>query len=282
MPLAIWLFICLLGGAIYLRSVSAEFIAGVQLLLQSTELAQDGPEQVRTSRQFVLDWQQAETELNVLRSERLLREVFDALDLKDDPELRTEENGFWNGLSGTLRRFGAADRSPDPAALTFDHFTRRVAARRLALSYVVEISYRSGSAAQAERVANALAAAYLHRRINRGQNGMPYLEQRAQHLLEESMIASTAMQQGEVPSPYFRNAGVRLLGPAVRPLGKAFPKAGPVMAVALFWGAIIGLFGIAVLQHTDRRIRGSRSLRAAIARTAGPSTRRGAGGRFAV
>ena len=68
------------------------------------------------SIRFDLDSQQAATELEVLRSERLLRPTFESLGLADRAELTSGRDGFWPALAHYLH-YLTLDTTPyDPSS----------------------------------------------------------------------------------------------------------------------------------------------------------------------
>jgi capsular polysaccharide biosynthesis protein len=263
--LGLWVVACLAVAALDLATTKPVFIGAVQLVLEPRERADDGPEVVRLVHQLALDDDQAQTQLHVIESDRLLRSVFDALDLATAPELSpanddrlTRSLRWLHGLRGTEMPEVARERA-------FDRFTDRVHARRLALSYVIEIAYRAQDPRQAARVANAVASAYVRQRIANAvadaQVGVPYLNSRIASIYAQELVAGAASASGTVPDRPLADADVRLLGPATVPLGKSFPNAMPALALALVLGLTSGMAGLALSQRADGRLRSARQLR---------------------
>ena len=113
----------------------------------------------------------AESQLQVIRSERLLYTVFDALNLSNDSTLRPGPLSFGsrivNGIAALFRKpqTGGDDKDALEAA-AFDAFTGRVGARRVGQSYVMEVSYTSGNPSEARRLANAIVSGYLGQQLS--------------------------------------------------------------------------------------------------------------------
>ena len=263
--LGLWVAACMGVAALYLATTKPVFIAAVQLVLEPRERADDGPEVVRLVHQLALDDDQAQTQLHVIESDRLLRSVFDTLDLATAPELSPDNDDrltralrWLHGLHETEMAEAARERA-------FDRFTERVRARRLALSYVIEIAYRAQAPRQAARVSNAIASAYVRQRIANAvadaRVGVPYLNSRIASIYGQELTAGTALAAGTVPDGPLDDADVRLLGPATVPLGKSFPHAVPVLALAFVLGLTSGLAAIALSQRADRPLRNPRQLR---------------------
>lgn len=248
--------ICLALGWIYLRHAPSDYYAAVQFVLQPRHVAGEGPEDVRRYRQFALDYEQAETELQVLRSERALRPVFDSLHLSSDRELQCSFSSVWLQALISIKPGGSDCHSTEDQR--FENFTHRVRTRRIGLSYVLEVAYRSEDPGRAVEIANALASTYLQGRIAHAiaavTIGLPYLRSRATIMLAQSLAAAEAATSGQVPSQYLPDSDVRLLGPALLPLGRAYPAKGPILVMAAAIGIFGGLVCIVLLHAFDRRI----------------------------
>ena len=201
--LAIWVAAFVAFGAIYSKIVRQDFIATTQILLQPRVIVNEGPEDLRHFHQFMIDGDQCETELRVLRSEQLLYRVFKALDLGKSPEIRNGPDGFWSYLGARIDQVEDIVSPGHESLKAFYAFADRVRSRRLGLSYVIEISYRAQSAEQAARVVNAIASAYAVYRLRgalaRIQRQGVYLEARLAKLQQQMMIADAGMRFGAVP-----------------------------------------------------------------------------------
>ncbi|SFK33696.1 Chain length determinant protein [Methylorubrum salsuginis] len=272
--LALWVAAFVAAGAVYVKLLRPDFVATTQVLLQPRVIINDGPEDVRHFHQFMIDGEQCETELRALRSEQLLYQVFKALNLSEAPESRSGADGLWAYLGAKIRRF---ERLIEPAAdgvPSFYAFANRVRARRLGLSYVIEISYRAQSAKQATRVVNAIAVAYAAHRLRgvlaREKRRGAYLESRVNSLHTQLLAASAGLRLGSIPDGGMPDADVRLLGPAKLPLRSAFPKPAPLLAMLAGLGAMSGLLIVLLPQSVSRpTVRTAR-----IGRPIGPSPER--------
>jgi uncharacterized protein involved in exopolysaccharide biosynthesis len=255
--LVIWTLACAIVGALYSASTKPDFIAYARIVLQPRHIANDGPEDLRHYHQTALDGEQAETELRVLRSERTLRPVFDALGLADTPEVRGGPSGFWPVLARELHKFAPGGVPYSEETRAFYLFSDRVRARRLGLSYVFEVSYRARSAAQAMQVANAVVASYLRNRIDlaiaAAKSGAPYGTSRVAAILAEFARAEDALKNGSASQDYLPDSDVRLLGQATAPQSKVYPKAWALVAMSSGFGLISGVLFVAVLAWPPRK-----------------------------
>jgi uncharacterized protein involved in exopolysaccharide biosynthesis len=244
--LVVWTLVWIGFGAAYLISVRPEFVARVDVALEPRRIANDGPEDERHFHQFALDSEQADTELRVLRSERLLRPIFDQFHLADTPELADRSDGFWQGLARWLHRFAPNAMPYDGDTRAFFAFTSRVHCLRLGLSYVFEISYRSNDANTAAQVANAIAAGYVADRLvthraRLDRVGGPYRVAVGEALSTEIDKAREAALHGSPAPEDLPLADVRVLGAAAPPLSKTYPKPGPMLLFAAGFAMISGV-----------------------------------------
>jgi uncharacterized protein involved in exopolysaccharide biosynthesis len=257
--LAVWVAAFVAAGAVYVKLLQPDFVATTQVLLQPRVIINDGPEDLRHFHQFMIDSEQCETELRILRSEQLLYRVFKALNLFEAPEIRSGADGLWTYLGTKVHGFARLVGPVDEDVQAFDAFTRRVRSRRLGLSYVIEISYRAQSAQQAARVANAVASAYAAHRLRgvlaREQRSGIYLEKRLRGLQAQIAAIDAGLPGGSIPEGGMPDADVRLLGPATLPLRSAFPKSGPLLAMMAGLGTVSGLLIVLLPRTPPRRKR---------------------------
>lgn len=250
-----WVGLCLTVASVYARSTTPEYLASVQLVLRGGHKAQDGPDGSSLSHQLELSGAEIETQLAVIRSPGLLQPIFDTLHLDAAPELTGAATAAGVAGSGETRRRNDS----------FGAFRSRVGARRLALSTAFEVSYRAPDPAQAVRVANAIAAAYVYDRVRTAMVDTraftPYLKTRIAAIMIEAALAAEAVRKGDLPDAEFVDADVRLLGPARMPLAPAYPRLGPIAAFAIGFGLISGLLAIAAIHRADQTIRSCAQLR---------------------
>ncbi|GJE13978.1 hypothetical protein FOHLNKBM_5047 [Methylobacterium longum] len=259
--LIIWVMAFVASAVIYSKLLRPDFIATTQILLQPRMIVNDGPESLRHFYQFVIDSDQCETELRVLSSQRLLYQVFQVQNLVDSPEILGGADGLWAFIGTRIDRFQRLVTADSESIEAFNAFLRRVRARRLGLSYVIEISYRAQTAEQATKIVNAIASTYAAYRLRgvlaREQRRGVYLESRLSNLMTQIAAAETGGRLGVIPEGALADADVRLLGPAIRPLGVAYPRMSPLILMMGGFGLVSGLLIIllsrgAPVRHTDR------------------------------
>ncbi len=261
--LVLWVMAFVASAVVYTKLIQPDFIATTQILLQPHVIVNDGPEDLRHFYQFVIDSDQCETELRVLSSQMLLYQVFKAQKLAEAPEIRGGHDGLWAFLGARLDRFQRLVTPDSQSIEAFNAFVGRVRARRLGLSYVIEISYRAYSPEQATRIASAIASTYAAYRLRgvlaREQRRGVYLESRLSSLQQQIMTAEGGARFGVIPQDAMIDADVRLLGPAIRPLGIAYPKMSPLMVMMGGFGMISGILivllsGGTTIRYSDRTV----------------------------
>ncbi|RYC29463.1 lipopolysaccharide biosynthesis protein [Lichenibacterium minor] len=268
-PLAAWVLLCLAAAAWYLHVTPPSYTATATMILDPKRAATPMGETAAAVLPPVLDSAAAESQIQVIRSERLLSSVFDALDLADAPSLRPGPPGLKarvvDAVAGLFRApHSAVDDKAARDAAAFDAFTGRVGARRIGQSYVVEVAYTSGDPTEARRLANAVVSGYLGQQVSfklaAAQNGAEYLQGRVKALGDEVRVANAGILAGTVPATLLPDADARVIGAALEPLGRSAPKSGLVVGFAAVFGLLFGLFAVAVLNGLDRRVRSTDQL----------------------
>lgn len=250
----------------YLVRTPPEYTASAQVILEPRRLT---PQEAVAGSSATLDSAQAESQMQVVKSERILTTVFDALDLVEAPEfahpapgLRQRTAAILIAAVPRLSPLFATSEPPSAAAermRAFEAFTDRVSVRRIGQSYVLEIAYRAPGAAQAARLANSITAAYVHSQIERklaaGRRGAEFLENRMASLESEEAAAAAAILSGEIPAMSLPDAESRVISAAREPLGKSAPQTVLVLLFAAATGLLAGGGILAVRHSLDRRVR---------------------------
>lgn len=267
--LALWTLACLVLAFAYIRTTPFTYTAAATILLEPRrQVAVSGRE---TASPPGLDLNRADSELQVIRSERLLALVFDSLDLANHPELMPRPPGLLRralsdplGLIG-LRRAptpseAAGARSADEARQSaFGAFASRISARRVGQSYVIEIAYASSDADLVARVANAAAAAYLMQSVafkaEAARSGAEFVQGRVDGLATQARAAEAAVRAGTIPQGPIPDADARIIGAALKPLSPSAPRSTLILVLGGALGLMTGLFAAAVAGMVDRRLR---------------------------
>ncbi|MBB3610337.1 Wzz/FepE/Etk N-terminal domain-containing protein [Rhizobium sp. BK602] len=283
------LILCMAIGiglaAFYAHSLPRIYTATASLLLEPRRSGlasgQDGQS---------LDLNRADSELQIIRSERLLTAVFDSLDLEHSPELGPQpprmldlavgdvkqilnggagdRNGLETGKTARSSVQGATGDTAAPAAdarqAAFQNFARRIDARRVGQSYVIEISYESTDPALAARVANAAVSGYILQAVGfkseMAQAGTEVLQWRLDALAAQVDAATEAMKNGKLPAIPTPDADARIIGAALPPLGPSAPRPTLITALGGVLGLLAGCSAIALNLALNRRVHGAKEL----------------------
>jgi succinoglycan biosynthesis transport protein ExoP len=275
---------CTLAGLViaglYAHSLPPIYGSTATLLLEPRQSAASGQE---FGFQQSLDLYRADSELQTIKSEQLLSAVFESLNLKDNPELAPQRPGGVARMKTGIRSFfslfvGSAEsntvaRLPDNAPgnlandttrAAFLNFARRLNARRVGQSFVIEVEYSSSDPSLPARVAKAAVSGYIFQAVafkeQTARAGTEALQGRLDSLATQVEAARAAMHNGTLPAIPTPDADARVIGAALPPLGPSAPRTSLITALGGILG-LIGGFGLIVFNLAlDRRIRNAREL----------------------
>lgn len=264
--LSAWVVFCLGAASLYLASVPVQYTAATQIVLEPRHQSASSPSDAASV--FIpptLDSAQADSEIEIVRSERNLRSVFDTLDIAHDAAFAPGSPGLLARLLGLLPMKSDAPKLP-PAeqaardeAAAFEAFRERVDVRRIGSSYVLDISFRAPTPDEAARLANAVTAAYIRGQIDLRaaavERGTEFLQDRIAGLKAERQAAAEGVRTGHIPDIQFTNADARVVGAAVKPLAKSSPQSKLILLFSLVAGLFTGIGAIVLQQSFDRRVR---------------------------
>ena len=273
-PLGLWIAACLALAGWHLHVTPPEFSASATVILEPRRQSSSAQDGGGASFQPTLDSAQAESQIQVIKSERILANVFDVLDMRNAPEFAPRGPSLRQramaalGLAAEPDVVGPEQAVADSRTRAFQAFADRVGVRRVGQSYVLEVSYRADSAVQAARIANAVTSAYILSQIDQkaaaAHNGAEYLQGRISDIKTEQEAALDGVRQGRIPTVQFPDADARVIGAALRPLGKASPQTALVIAFALSFGLLTGLLAVAVRHALDRTLKSRAQIRHAL------------------
>ncbi|MEN3149936.1 Wzz/FepE/Etk N-terminal domain-containing protein [Neorhizobium sp. IRAMC:178] len=270
---------------LYANSLPRVYNATATLLLEPRQFAYIGRD---INAQQNLDLNNAESELQIIRSERLLSAVFDSLVLQGDAELGPQPPEEFRGLAvqmqdtmstlvdSGLKTLGKSSRRAedalDPTAdprenarrIAFANFVKRLSARRVGQSYVVEIEFWSYNQTLPARVANAMVSGYILQSIaskeQMARAGTDTLQGRLDALAAQVNAAREAMRNGTLPVLATPDADARIIGAALPPLDPSGPRTKLIAALGGLLGFLISMSTIAINVAFDRRVRNAKEL----------------------
>ncbi|MDR6817508.1 capsular polysaccharide biosynthesis protein [Neorhizobium sp. 2083] len=292
--LGVFTSVGLLVAIAYAQSLPRVYNATATLLLEPRQFASAG----RDLAQQTLDLNNADSEVQIIRSERLLTAVFDGLTLQSDAELGLSPPKAYDGLAvqmqdavSSLMRDGfktqneapksaiedatppaPSAKPPDPKAensaeerrVAFANFAKRLSVRRVGQSYVVEVEFWSYNPELPARVANAIVSGYILQSVlakeQTARAATDTLQGRLDMLSAQIGAAREAIQKGTLPSIPTPDADGRIIGAALPPIGPSGPRTSLIAAL----GGLLGLFAamsmVAYNVAFDRRVRDAKEL----------------------
>jgi polysaccharide biosynthesis transport protein len=264
--LIIWVLFCFAAALAYVLLARPQFVAITQVVLEPRQPAAS-LDPAALSNAPTLDSAQADSHLQVIQSERNLRYVFDTLSLADDPDFA--DSGF--DLAGWVQSrlsfiLPGEPLSPDAKAqrareIAYRNFVSSVGVRRLAQSYVFEISFRALSPKKAARLANSVTAEYIRDQVEyniataAAQRGGDFLQNRIAGSKTEQDVATDAVRAGEIPHYTFTHADARIVSAALEPLTKSYPMTTLVLGITLALSILSGVGAVILRAGFDRTIR---------------------------
>lgn len=259
--LFLWIASCVSLTGWYLSKVAPEFVATSQIVLEPRRLLFNGSAQESSNYNPTMDNSQADSQVQIVKSEHTLRAVFDDLDLQDNASFLRASHGLAAMLTSSFRRSASSalhdlDRERNAA---FQAFSDRVTVRRISQSYVLEISFRGPSASQAAQIANSVTASYMLDNIVYqsvlAQRGTEIMQSRAAEIKEEQAVANAAIRTGSLPTNPFPDSSVRVISGAVEPLNETYPQIKLYILLA-FVSSLGSGIGLMLVRHKlDGRIR---------------------------
>ena len=267
----LWILVCLGISSVYLYDTTPEFLATTKIVLQPRQSFAAAMDPSATVAEPTLDSAQAESQVEVIQSERNLRFVFDTLGLANDPDYMPAKPGLARRVL-SLIPFppGNTALSQDKQVsvsteLAYNAFSNNVSVRRLGQSYAFELSFRAQSPAKAARLANAITAAYIRDQVlfnsASKQRGPEILEGRISDIKTELDVATQSVKDGIIPDFEFSDSDARIVGSALPPLTKAYPETKLTLLWAIVFALISGVGVIAARESLDRTIRGPEQVR---------------------
>ena len=187
--------LCLGLAGWYLASTPDSFTATAVLM---TDTKQTPPSPSQLSQEPLIDPAVIDSQIEILKSERIAQQVVESLKLVDDPEFAGGAPGlrarFVGWITGTVpkpsppevRRIGAVDA-----------LLHKVKVLRAGHSYLAEISATTLRPELSAQVANAVADAYikdqLDSRLSANQRTVNWMSQRVSDVQEQAAAASAAL-----------------------------------------------------------------------------------------
>ena len=200
-------FAVLLGGAagLIMNALPSRFDAEAQILLDTRDRRTVEFQQVVGD--LSVDNAVVASEIAVLRSRRILRQVAADLALDQTPEFGAPQRGFRERLAIRLRAISpeVADRIAPirpprpPMDIAVERLSRALTASQKGRSYVMAVSVRTGDPVLSAEIANALAEAYIDDQLlaksDATSRASDWLKRRIDTLKAQSVAADANVEQ---------------------------------------------------------------------------------------
>lgn len=183
------------AASLYLLLATPEYIARSQILIDpKTPVLREQTREVN----FSLDAAQVESQITLLRSEKIAAMVINDLKLRDDREFQGAAPPMWRTLFERSEELSEEDSSFIRHRTAIAAFEKGLIVRRVGLSYAIEIAFRSVDAKKAALIANATTEAYLRDQIDAksdsARQGSRWLEVRLAELRDQMKVATRRVQ----------------------------------------------------------------------------------------
>ncbi|WP_244643770.1 tyrosine-protein kinase domain-containing protein [Alsobacter metallidurans] len=259
-----WLLAMLSIAFVYIATTKPTFLATAQVIIDpkrpqiSSQMTDYGIMQV------TLDSSQLESQIQILRSERISRPVITDLNLAADPEF--DGAGSFSPV-GYIKGLFSGPASPNDSKLTkiFTAFNDRMNVRRLGQSYVLEVSFSSTDPDKSARIANSVVASYIRDQLSsRAESAArgEWLQGRLTDLKAEIDAASRAVRTGDLQATVFPSSDSKVITSATAPLGKSAPQIGLVLIFSTCLGLLLGVGTAGLRQRFDNTVRNSDQIEA--------------------
>src|SRR5262245_14830297 len=218
------LILMLLGGAvgvIFLKITPPTYTAHAKIIIaphrsqfiQQQSIFADAP----------IDNAQMESQIQILQSKAIVGSVVEKLKLADDPEFVSPPVGLIRRVLQVLTTSTAepkldatstAEPKLDATETAMATLTDRLTFKRVGLSFLIEIGASSRSPDKSERIANAVAAAFIddQQKTKHQANRIAstWLQERLQQLSEQSTTAERAVVEFKQQNNIVSAAGKRI------------------------------------------------------------------------
>ena len=202
----------------------------IQLLQQQQTLGIDAP----------VDSSLIDSQVEILKSENIAKAVIKDLHLLDDPEFSGPAGGLVGVVVAAIGRLMPGAEAPrSQYALTREavaRFGKALTIKRLGLSYVMEIDFKSTDPQRAAKIANAIADAYvvdsLESKYQSSRRAATWLQDRLKELRAQASDAERAVVEYKANNNIVDTGGRLLNEQQLAELNSALTSAQAVRAEA--------------------------------------------------
>jgi uncharacterized protein involved in exopolysaccharide biosynthesis len=176
-------FVALVIAILYLVTAVPTFTAKAQILVNSKENALTA-EAVSTV---------VESQIVIIKSQRIASAVIERLGLAQDPEFATDQG---SGLISRLLGWSKPETEANAVRYAVEPFERRLSAKRVVPTYLVEITFNSRDPNRAAQILNAVAHQYIFDQIDKasGVQDELWVKDRLNELSTQALAAQKALE----------------------------------------------------------------------------------------
>lgn len=184
-------------GIAYIISVPPSYTAQATMMIDTRKVNLFQQQSIMGDAQ--VDSANVESQVEILRSENIALAVIRQLKLASDPEFAGPGDGIFGIIASALGDLiGTAPRSDfQNLRKAAETFSQRLSVRRVGLTYVIEIRFRSLDAGRAAQIANAVADSYivdqLDAKYQATQRASVWLQDRMRELRDQASTAERAV-----------------------------------------------------------------------------------------
>jgi succinoglycan biosynthesis transport protein ExoP len=188
----------LLLGAGYLLVMRSTYTATATLIIDTRKIQAIQPQSAVFS-DVPIDSPAVESQLELIKSDNIARTVIRDLNLASDPEFARYGGGLMgNMLYYFYSIFEPGDASQDDIdRRALRAFSTNLSAKRIGVTYVIDVSYRSARPERAAQIANAVAEAYINDQLDAkyqsARRAGNWLSERIQELKRQATTADKSI-----------------------------------------------------------------------------------------
>ena len=188
--------ICVALGMLYLLMTPPSYTAVTTLVIDTRKVQLF--QQQSLFNETAVDAGAVETQVEILKSENIALKVIKDLHLEDDPEFGDAGPSLVGTMLGWIFDSGQTAQTDNAhVRQAVRIFQKQLGVRRIGLTYVMEVSFRSLDRDKAAQIANAVANAYvvdqLEAKYNSARRAGVWLQDRLKELREQSGAAERAV-----------------------------------------------------------------------------------------
>ena len=257
-------------GVLYIVHTPSTYTAAATVLLEPRRTVQLSMNPNASNYPPTLDSAQADSQIQVIKSEQLLRYVFETAGIAQYQELKPAPPGQVARARNELQRIFNSEFQAGPKNVVdfseeiFQSFSNRVASRRLGQSYAIEVSYSSTNPNTAASIANSIAMAFIGQQVAvraaAAEAGAEYLQNRISSFRAQIDSALKGVREGAVQNVQFPDADARIIGAAIAPTSRAAPVASIIIFAAFAFSVLSALIFLSVRSSLSPFLRYRRSV----------------------